>query len=175
MKKGILLITLILTLVSCKTKKQVVFGNTLLKNIPTEVFTPNKSTVIRFKEKDITYNNTFKRLPNSEFSKFYLKKHPKTYMPYFNISVNLSANGKITLEGTQNDEKHLVKEIKEFADFASEGKPTLIHLNFDENITFKAFYTFLQLIKPIQSQNIKISNTLFIYDTKQLPDCDCNL
>ncbi len=170
-----ILFLFVICFISCQKKTNVIDGNTLLKNVPSKVFIPNNTSKININDTIINFKNTFKRLPNTEFSKFYLKEHSKTYMPYFNLTLNLSINGKITLDGTPNSRKYLYKDITEFIDFASGGKTTMLHLNFDENVTVTQFYSFLQFIKPIKTAKIKINNNLFIYNTKNLPDCDCSL
>ena len=167
---------LLIGFVSCKKETPSLNGNLLLKDTPSIVFSPNYVSKININDTIVTFQNTFNRLPNTEFSKFHLKKHTDKYIPYFNLTLNLSVTGKITFEGSPNDKKHLIKDIYEFADFASQGKTTLLHLNFDQNLPFKDFYHFIQFIKLIDgTHNIKINKELYIYDLKKLPDCDCSL
>ena len=117
----------------------------------------------------------FKRLPNTEFSKFYLKKHPETYLPYFNVTINLNKDSKITLEGVEVLKDELIEYTKEFIDFAAEGKQAMIHINFDEQLLLKDYIEFITFIKPITSPEIILNSNVFIYNTALLPDCDCTL
>jgi len=173
MKK--ILFLLFITLVSCQKNTFIIPSNTLLKEASDSFFQPNTTHKIKLKKEEVSYTNEYNRLPNTEFSKFYLKKHPNIYAPYFNITLNLSLNHKITFEGVQVFEDELISYVKEFVDFAAEGRPTMIHLNFDENINFLEYREFINFIEPIRSDAIKINKQVFIYNVKSLPDCDCSL
>lgn len=173
MKK--ILFILIIALTSCQKNDQIISEIELLKDIPEQFFN-TKTTQIIQGEKDVyNYKNNFRRLPNTEFSKFYLKKHPDTYLPYFNVTINLSKNKTITLEGATVLQDELLSYTKEYIDFAADGKPALIHLNFDEHLTLKDYITFIRFIKPITNKDININTKVFIYNKAELPDCDCTL
>lgn len=173
MKKIILL--LIIIFFSCKKETFIIPSDILLKEVSTSFFKPNTLHEIHIDKETINYTNKYSRLPNTEFSKFYLKKHPNSYLPYFNITLNLSLNNKITFEGVSVFKNELISYLKEYIDFASEGKRTMIHLNFNENIPFIKYYNFIKFIETIQTENIIINNNVFIYDVNSLPDCDCSL
>jgi len=170
-----LIIFIAIILISCKKNSNSIDITTSLKEIPESFFTPNTQYKIKGTNKEIDFTNEYNRLPNTEFSKFYLKKQPEKYAPYFNITLNLSINDKITFEGVEIYKNELISYLKEFIDFAAEGKPALIHLNFDENINLKSYLDFIKFIKPISSESIQINKTVFIYNIKSLPDCDCSL
>jgi len=170
-----ILFLLFITLVSCQKNTLVIPSDILLKEASDSFFQPSTTHNIQIEKEEISYTNEYNRLPNTEFSKFYLKKYPDTYAPYFNITLNLSLNHKITFEGVEIFEDELISYVKEFVDFAAEGRPTMIHLNFDENISFLEYYNFINFIEEIQSETIKINKKVFIYNVKSLPDCDCSL
>jgi len=170
-----ILFFLIITVVSCQKSTFIIPSDILLKEASDSFFQPNTTHNIQIEKKEISYTNEYSRLPNTEFSKFYLKKHPDTYAPYFNITLNLSLNHKITFEGVEIFEDELISYVKEFVDFAAEGRPSMIHLNFDENIKFLEYYNFINFIADIQSETIKINKKVFIYNVNSLPDCDCSL
>lgn len=170
-----LIIFIAIILFSCKKDSNTIDATISLKEIPESFFIPNSQQKIQEVDKIINFTNEYSRLPNTEFSKFYLKKQPEKYAPYFNITLNLSTNNKITFEGVEIYENELIPYLKDFVDFAAEGKPTLIHLNFDENINLKSYLNFIEFIKPISSKSIQINKTVFIYNVKSLPDCDCSL
>jgi len=160
---------------SCQKDNKTIDTTTLLKEVPESFFIPNSQQKIKEDDKIVDFISEYKRLPNTEFSKFYLKKNPEKYAPYFNITLNLSTDNKITFEGVEIYRNELISYVKEFVDFAAEGKPTLIHLNFDENISLKSYLDFIEFVKPITSKSIQINKTVFIYNIKSLPDCDCSL
>jgi len=170
-----LIIFIIFILISCKKDIEKIDITTSLKEVPTSFFTPNTQHIILDTDKEIEFTSEYNRLPNTEFSKFYLKKQPKEFTPYFNITLNLSVDDKITFEGVEIYKNELISYLKEFVDFAAEGKPALIHLNFNENIPLKSYLGFIEFIKPISSESIQINKTVFIYNIKSLPDCDCSL
>ena len=168
MKKILLLI--IITIISCQKSAIIIPSDILLKEASDSFFQPNTIHKIQLKKEEISYTNHYDRLPNNEFSKFYLKKHPDTYAPYFNITLNLNLNHKITFEGVEVFEDELISYIKEFVDFAAEGRPAMIHLNFDENINFSEYREFIDFIEVIQSDTIMINKKVFIYNIKSLPE-----
>jgi len=170
-----ILFLLFITLVTCQKNTLIIPSGVLLKEASDSFFQPNTTHNIQIEKEKISYTNEYSRLPNTEFSKFYLKKHPDTYAPYFNITLNLSLKHKITFEGVEIFEEELISYVKEFIDFAAEGRPTMIHLNFDENISFLEYYNFINFTEDIQSETIKINKKVFIYNVNSLPDCDCSL
>jgi hypothetical protein len=174
MKK--IIVVLFVVLISCKEDKSNLSDQISLKNLPENFFYQDVEHIIQSSQKeDFKYINDFKRLPNTEFSKFYLKKHPDTYLPYFNVTINLNKNSKITLEGVEILKNELLPYTKEFINFAAEGKQAMIHLNFEEELLLKDYIEFITFIKPITSSEIILNSKVFIYNTKLLPDCDCTL
>jgi hypothetical protein len=172
MKKLLVLVALLA--LACENSK-IIDATLLLKQVPAYFFIPNTISKIKKNNQIISYTNNFNRLPNKEFSKFYLKKYPEKYAPYFNITINLSREGKITFEGVEIFKEELIPSLKEFIDFAAENKQTLLHLNFDEETTLNSFIEFTNFIAPIKSQTIQINQNVFIYNIESLPDCDCSL
>jgi len=170
-----LIIFIAIIFFSCKNHSKTIDVTTVLKEIPESFFTVNSQQKIQKNDKTVDFTSEYKRLPNTEFSKFYLKKNPEKYAPYFNITLNLSVNDKITFEGVEIYRNELISYVKEFVDFAADGKPTLIHLNFDENIPLKSYLDFIEFVKPISTESIQINKAVFIYNIKSLPDCDCSL
>lgn len=173
MRKIIVLVFILLA--SCQKDALQISENSILKNLPEHFFNEQIKHTIHSRKEDFKYTNEFKRLPNTEFSKFYLKKHPDTYLPYFNVTINLNKDSKITLEGVEVLKNELMSYTKEFIDFAAEGKQTMIHLNFDEQLLLKDYIEFITFIKPITSPEIVLNPNVFIYNTTLLPDCDCTL
>ena len=175
MKFKSLVLLLIMCCFACKQETTILKSDVLLKEVTTTLFTNGTNTAVQFEDHIINYENTFNRLPNTEFSMFYLKKHPETYMPYFNIRLNLNDKKEISIDGTQFSHEEMVSEIRAYIDFSAMGKPTMLHLNFDEDLTFEDFYTFFTTLKPILQKDILLNKNLFIYDLELLPDCDCSL
>jgi hypothetical protein len=170
-----IIVLLLILLVSCQKDSLKISENSTLKNLPKTFFKAQISHVILSEHDEYNYTNTYNRLPNTEFSKFYLKKHPDTYLPYFNVTINLNKDHIITLEGAEIFKNELVSYTEEFIDFSAEGKQAMIHLNFEEHVLLKDYIEFINLIKPIISPQIILNSNVFIYNTKLLPNCNCTL
>lgn len=155
---------IILLFISCSKE---ITNNTVLKDVPKSFFTINNQ-FNGFKIKQ-------ERLPNTQFSKFYLKDNPDTYSNYFNVTLNLKKGDSITFEGTGIEKEELIPVVADFIDFAAQGKTTMLHLNFDENLTLKDYLDFKHHIDKMTNEAIIINPKVFIYDLKALPDCDCSL
>ena len=177
MKKIIFI--LFVALVGCNNNTPTIFGKTLLKDLSEQVFNTNheKTTALNINTGDstFTYTPTYGRLPNNEFSKFYIKKHPDTFIPYFNVTVNFKHDHTITMEGTVYYEEEIVPALKEFTDFAREGKNVLIHLNFDERLSFSDFLKYEKLMQATKNKHTSFNSEIYIYNLEALPDCDCSL
>ncbi len=167
--KRLLIIFFTLLLFSCEKEPS------LLKSLPDGFFEINKTHSLKKGDTVYTYTNKVSRLPNTAFSKFYLREHSDTYLPYFNVTINLSIDKKITIEGVEFFKDEIIAYLNDFIDLSAEGKPTLLHLNFDENLTIFDFIEFMTLIKPIENNTITINKNVYIYNINALPDCDCAL
>lgn len=166
---------LLLIFVSCQNSGTKLSDDMSLKTLPESFYQKNSKHTIGSLENEFIYTNEFQRLANTEFSKFYLKKHPKTYSPYFNVTLNLNKDSKITLEGVEVFKNELLSYTEEFIDFAAEGKQTMLHLNFEEDVLLKDYIAFINFIAPLKSSKVIVNSNVFIYNTKLLPDCDCSL
>lgn len=155
------------------TNSYTIKETTALKDLPDTFFKLGHTHQLSFQDDE--YVAEYQRLPNTEFSKFYLKNHTETYSPFFNVTVHLNVEQKITFEGQDINSTELIPFLKDFSDFAANGKQTLVHLNFNEQINVKEYLNFLTLIKPLEGNSIQLNKTVFIYNPDSLPDCDCNL
>jgi len=76
-----------------------------------------------------------------------------------------------------NDAKMENGEFKstllEFIDFSSEGKQTMLHLNFNQNLLYKDYLAYRTMLKTILAPHILINNIEFIFNPKKVPDCGC--
>lgn len=111
----------------------------------------------------------------SDFSKFYIKDNGSLYMDYNNVTVNFNKDNKITVDGSDVERSDFVAFIKDFADFMSAGKTTIIHLNFDKRLLFDQYIQNKILAWQLTSDKIQLSSYEFVYDELLLPDCGCKL
>lgn len=116
-----------------------------------------------------------KYLFDNEFSKFYIKRNAEMYMPYHNFTINFNKDNQITVDGNEMERSELPNFIKEFSDFMSEGKTTILHLNFDSSLSYEQYIQNKILVWGITDERIQLSSYEFIYDLKKLPACDCKL
>lgn len=111
----------------------------------------------------------------SDFSKFYIKDNASLYMDYNNVTVNFNKDNMITVDGSDVERTDFVAYIKDFADFMSAGKTTIIHLNFDKHLSFDEYIQNKILAWQLTSDKIQLSSYEFVYDDLLLPDCGCKL
>ncbi len=112
---------------------------------------------------------------NKYFSKFFIKKNAEAYMPYHNFTINFNRENKITVDGNDIEREELISFIKDFGSFTSDGKITILHLNFDKRLTYGEYIQNKILVWQLNSEKIQISSYEFIYDENELPDCNCKL
>lgn len=112
---------------------------------------------------------------NDAFSKFYIKDLPEVHMPFLTLTLNFKMNHEITVDGNPIERSELLSFLREYIDFVSEGKQTLIYLNFNENLSFQDYISNYDLITSISGPDIKIAKIQFVYNEALLPDCNCQL
>lgn len=112
---------------------------------------------------------------DNNFSKFYIKEHADLYSAYNNLTINFNHENKITVDGNDISREELVDFIKDFSDFMSDGKITIIHLNFDKRLSFDHYIQDKILAWQLTSNMIQLSSYEFIYDLDKLPECGCKL
>lgn len=112
---------------------------------------------------------------DKDFSKFYIKDHGDLYLDYFNLTVNFNKDNQITVDGNEVEREEFIAFIKDFADFMSGGKTTIIHLNFDKRLTYGEYIQNKVMAWQLTSEAIQLSSYEFVYDEAQLPECGCKL
>jgi hypothetical protein len=112
---------------------------------------------------------------DKDFSKFFIKEHVDAYISYHNLTINFDFNNNITVDGNDMERKEFVIFMKDFIDFTSEGKTTILHLNFDKHLTFDQYVQNKILAWQLTSEVIQLSSYEFIYDINKLPECGCKL
>ncbi len=112
---------------------------------------------------------------DKDFSKFYIKEHGDLYIDYYNLTVNFNVDNAITVDGNEVEREEFIAYIKDFADFMSNGKTTIIHLNFDKRLSYGEYIQDKVLAWQLTSDQIQLSSYEFIYDEEQLPKCGCTL
>ena len=112
---------------------------------------------------------------SKHFSKFFIKSHAEHFRNYHNFTVNFNKDNKITVDGVDVSREEFIDYIKEFADFTSDGKITMLHLNFDNRLTYDQYIQNKILAWKATNNEIQLSSFEFVYDEKKLPECGCKL
>lgn len=109
---------------------------------------------------------------DSLLSKFEIKQENTIYKNFNNI--NLTFNPSYCLI---NDTKVSFEEFKttliEFVEFTSEGKKTMLHLNFNENLTYQNYLFYKTMLIALSSPSIQLNQIEYIFNQKKVPDCGC--
>jgi len=109
---------------------------------------------------------------DSILSKQFIKDNSKDYLNYNNINITINPlNTWINDAKMENGE--FESTLLEFIEFSSEGKQTMLHLNFNENLTYQDYLFYFTLLKSISAPDILINNLEFIFDPIKVPDCGC--
>lgn len=112
---------------------------------------------------------------DDQFSKFYIKEHMDLYKDYNNLYINFKKDGTVTVDGTEIDKAELTDFLKDFSDFTSNGRSTILHMNFDKHLTYNDYILNKILVWKASSDIVQLSAYEFIYDAKRIPDCGCTL
>ena len=118
-----------------------------------------------FREINYTFDNYF--------STIYVKDNPAYHANFQTFAVNFKLNNKVSVDGNEVDMNDLSTFLKEYTEFSSPNQRILLYLNFDERLTFDQYLSKVIELKALESEQISISTTHFIYNLKKLPDCDC--
>jgi hypothetical protein len=110
---------------------------------------------------------------DSLLSKYEIKKSPAKYINFNNINLTFSKNYAFI-----NDAKINYSEFKktliDFINFSTENKTTLLHLNFNEDLSYQDFLYYFTLIKNLKTDKINMDNTVFVFSNNKVPNCNCN-
>lgn len=113
-----------------------------------------------------------KFMGDSTTSKELLKLEGEAYAVYHNLNLKFYKN-TVYINDSDVGSEDLKQTLLEFIEFSSEGRQTLIHLNFDDTLTYQEYLSFKTMVASLQSAAIKISVKEFIFDRSKIPDCNC--
>ena len=109
------------------------------------------------------------------FSKFFIRKNAQHFIDYHNFTVNFNKDNSITVDGNEIAREEFIAFIKQFADFTNDGKITMLHLNFDNRLTYDQYIQNKILAWKATNEEIQLAPFEFVYDEKKLPECGCKL
>ena len=109
---------------------------------------------------------------DSLLSKFEIKKYSENYQNYNNINITFNPNNA-WINDSKIDSNELKNTLIDFIDFSSEGKQTMLHLNFNEELSYQKYLFYKTMIASLKAPHILINNFEFIFNQKKVPDCGC--
>ena len=110
---------------------------------------------------------------DSLVSKSYIKKHSENYLSFNNLNLTFETN-QYWINDSLIEINDFKSTLEEFIDFSSEGKPTLLHLNFNQDLQYQQYLEIKAMINSLVSKSILINPIEFIYNKNKVPDCGCN-
>lgn len=109
---------------------------------------------------------------DSLLSKFYIKTNSENYINYNNINLTVNLDN-VWINDAKIEKAEFKSTLLEFIDFSSEGKQTLLHLNFNQNNLYQDYLYYKTMIYSISNESILVNNLEFIFDQHKVPDCNC--
>ena len=109
---------------------------------------------------------------DSLLSKHYIKENAKDYSNFNNINITINTNNNWINDG-KFEKKDFKKLLTEFINFSAEGKQTMLHINYNQNISYQKYLQNTALFKSISNEAILISPIEFIFNQTKVPDCGC--
>jgi hypothetical protein len=109
---------------------------------------------------------------DSILSKYYLKTNSEKYLNYFNINLTFNAEN-VWVNDVKIERSAFKSTLLEFIDFSSEGKQTMLHLNFNQNNFYQDYLYYKTLIFSLNNEFIITNPIEFIFDPNKVPDCGC--
>jgi hypothetical protein len=109
---------------------------------------------------------------DSTLSKYYIKNNSEIYKNYNNINLTMNPNNT-WINDAKMENGEFKSTLLEFIDFSSEGKQTMLHLNFNQNLLYKDYLAYRTMLRTILAPHILINNFEFIFNPDKVPDCGC--
>lgn len=109
---------------------------------------------------------------DSLLSKSYIKTLYNEYKNYNNINLTINPHN-VWINDSKIDKSEFKSTLLEFIDFFSEGKQTLLHLNFNQNNSYQDYLYYKTMLGAISNKSILINPLEFIFDQNKVPDCGC--
>ncbi len=116
--------------------------------------------------------NSISYKADSVLSKSYIKTNSTIYKKYNNI--NLTFNPKSTwINDAKMENDEFKTTLLEFIEFSSEGKQTMLHLNFNEQLLYQDYLFYKTMLHNFNNEAISTNQIEFIFNQNKVPDCGC--
>lgn len=78
------------------------------------------------------------------------------------------------LNGNKIDKVDFFETLMEFINFSENGQKTLLHLNFNQNLTYQEYLNIKTDLLFLQKGEFIIDNYEYIFDAKKISECGCD-
>lgn len=109
---------------------------------------------------------------DSILSKYYIKTNSTNYLEYNNINLTFNPNNT-WINDAKMEQGEFKSTLLEFIDFSSEGKQTMLHLNFNDRLTYQNYLFYKTMIHSFNDATILTNKIEFIFNQTKVPDCGC--
>lgn len=106
---------------------------------------------------------------DSLHSKSYIKKNSNEYGAFNNINLTFN-EADYWINGNSTDEKDFKSTIIKFININLDDRPTMLHLNFNKEITYQHYLSIKTMVNSLIGNNISISNIEFIFNHTKVLD-----
>lgn len=105
-------------------------------------------------------------------SKFFIKENATDYENYNNLNITINPNNT-WINDAKMEEGELPATLPDFIEFSAEDRQTMLHLNFNQEITYQEYMTFKAYFSRLSAPSILINPIEFVFDPAKVPDCGC--
>jgi hypothetical protein len=105
-------------------------------------------------------------------SKFFIKENAKNYENYNNLNITINPNNT-WINDAKMEEGELPTTLPDFIKFSAEDRQTMLHLNFNQEISYQDYMSFKAYFTNLASPAILINPIEFVFDPAKVPDCGC--
>ena len=109
---------------------------------------------------------------DSILSKYFIKENSKNYLDFNNINLTFNPNNT-WINDAKIEKENFKATLLEFIDFSAEGNETMLHLNFNNRLTYQEYLFFRSMIFNLNNNQISTNKIEFIFDQTKVPDCGC--
>ena len=109
---------------------------------------------------------------DSTLSKHFIKNNSELYKNFNNINITFNPNN-IWINDAKMENGEFKNTLEEFIEFSSEGKQTMLHLNFNQNLLYQDYLEYKTLLHTFIAPHILINHLEFIFNQNKVPDCGC--
>lgn len=107
-------------------------------------------------------------------SKKNILKKLEYYKNYNNIHLSMGMKSYY-LNENKIDKVDFFDTLTEFISFTENGQKTLLHLNFNQQITYQEYLNFKTQLLSYQKELFFIDKNEYIFDANKIPECGCDL